>query len=216
MPNVSANRMNCSDKTKKSRQMDLEIEEYLNRMLKEPDDFVSANEYLNGKNAQRPPEFFEYMTPFDEELSEKKETKALKTGDITQLLTNAPGVLGCAGKFPKSIGKEIDDLPEVITNEIIPIYLDSKFFIVEPGTSIRYNVPVKNNVAAKKIIVATNKNKCAKQPHNGNRSNDSHPTIYASDKIRTVGRENGRQNAPEYFTPFEVYKLKRVSAFAAI
>lgn len=203
MPNMSANRMSRNEKAKNACQVDLEVEEYLDRMLKEPDDFVSANDYLSAKNTQRPPEFFEYMTPFDDELDEKqKETKALKSGDIVQLLTNTPGALGYSGRFPKSVGNEIDDLPGIITNGAIPIFLDSKFFSVKPDQSSENNIPLKSNGAAKKQPL----------PYNSNKSdNDSHPTIYACDKPRKADCANVRQN-PEYFNPFEIYKLKRVSA----
>lgn len=186
---------------------EMDAEQYIKQILEEPDDFESADIYLQRRNARKPPEIIEHLTSYDD-IIDVKPSNTLQPGDITALLQNVPGILGYAGEMQRSVKPcSVDDQPDMITTERIPIYLSSKYFQGLP------------NNASSDANKSNGRNKTgggAKSRRKASRD-ELHPTIYASDTKKPVkesGATKQKSAKPELYNAFEIYQLKRVSSHA--
>lgn len=179
-------------------------EEFIEQMQNDHDEYELIDDYLYRQNARKPPKYIgKFSSSYDEAVKEPPSNE-LKPGDITRLLQNVPGILGYANEMQKSVDVYAkQEQPDMITTESIPIFLNEKYF--------------RTPVNPTKMMDS----KVERESDNGQKSrrkekkslNDFLPTIYASNakKEEPANKDRSVNGGTEFYTPFEIYQLKRVS-----
>lgn len=181
------------------------------------DGFASASEYVRERAA---PEQIYHPSVYDDQFLNPVESNELRIGEITQLLQNTPGTLGHVDKLPETsvIDETNDDMPDVILNEKIPIFLGDKYF--------KFQYPEEND-----DDVDNDDEKVQEKKANSEDSTNelviAYSTIFADDKHNNGHEKTSNTNGGEahakskwknsntnavYFNAFEVYKKNRVSS----